>query len=49
VSPSSLRVASALLVLFGLAQSARLRQVDPRWGVDSAIEALKALSFKSKG
>jgi len=43
------RVASALLVLFGLAHQLGFRQVDPRWGVDSAIGALKATQFQVQG
>ena len=50
MSPSLLyRVASALLVLFGLAHQLGFRQVDPRWGVDSAIGALKATQFQVQG
>jgi len=50
LSPSLLyRVASALLVLFGLAHQLGFRQVDPRWGVDSAIGALKATQFQVQG
>ena len=50
MSPSLLyRVASALLVLFGLGHQLGFRQVDPRWGVDSAIGALKATQFQVQG
>ena len=50
MSPSLLyRVASALLVLFGLAHQLGFRQVDPRWGVDSALGALKAAQFQVQG
>ena len=50
MSPSLLyRIASALLVLFGLAHQLGFRQVDPRWGVDSAIGALKATQFQVQG
>jgi hypothetical protein len=50
MSPSLLyRVASVLLVLFGLGHQFGFRQVDPRWGVDSAIGALKATPFLVQG
>jgi hypothetical protein len=50
VSPSLLyRVASALLVLFALGHQLGFRQVDPRWGVDSALGALKAIQFQVQG
>jgi len=50
VSPSLLyRVASVLLVLFGLGHQLGFRRVDPRWGVDSAIGALKATRFQVQG
>jgi hypothetical protein len=50
MSPSLLyRVASALLVLFGLAHQLGFRQVDPSWGVDSALGALKATQFQVQG
>lgn len=43
------RVASVLLVLFGLGHQLGFRQVDPRWGVDSAIGALKTTQFQVQG
>ena len=50
MSPSLLyRVASVLLVLFGLGHQLGFRRVDPRWGVDSAIGALKATQFQVQG
>jgi hypothetical protein len=50
MSPSLLyRVASVLLVLFGLGHQLGFRQIDPRWGVDSALGALKATQFKVQG
>ena len=50
MSPSLLyRVASVLLVLFGLGHQFGFRRVDPRWGVDSAIGALKATQFQVQG
>ena len=50
MSPSLLyRVASVLLVLFGLGHQFGFRRIDPRWGVDSAIGALKAAHFEVQG
>jgi hypothetical protein len=50
VSPSLLyRVASVLLVLFGLGHQLGFRRIDPRWGVDSALGALKATQFEVQG
>jgi len=50
VSPSLLyRIASVLLVLFGLGHQLGFRRVDPRWGVDSTIGALKATQFQVQG
>ncbi len=50
MSPSLLyRVASVLLVLFGLGHQFGFRRIDPRWGVDSAIGALKATQFQVQG
>jgi hypothetical protein len=50
VSPSLLyRIASVLLVLFGLGHQLGFRRVDPRWGADSAIGALKATRFEVQG
>ena len=43
------RIASVLLVLFGLGHQLGFRRVDPRWGVDSAIGALKATQFQVQG
>ena len=43
------RVASVLLVLFGIGHQFGFRRVDPRWGVDSAIGALKATQFQVQG
>jgi hypothetical protein len=50
VSPSlPYRIASVLLALFGLGHQFGFRRVDPRWGVDSAIGALKATQFQVQG
>lgn len=43
------RIASVLLVLFGLGHQFGFRHVDPRWGVDSAIGTLKATRFQIQG
>ena len=39
------RVASGLLLLFALGHTIGYRRVDPRWGVDAAIGALKEIRF----
>lgn len=50
MSPSLLyRIASGLLVLFGLGHQLGFRRVDPRWGVDSVIGTLKATRFQVQG
>ena len=43
------RIASVLLVLFGLGHQLGFRRVDPRWGVDATIGALKATQFQVQG
>ena len=43
------RVASVLLVLFGVAHLLGFRSIDPRWGVDSVIAALKTTQFQVQG
>jgi len=50
VSPAILyRIASVLLLLFGVGHQLGFRRVDPRWGVDSTIAALKATRFQVQG
>jgi hypothetical protein len=50
VSPSLLyRAASVLLVLFAFGHQLGFRRVDPRWGVNAAIEALKTTQFQVQG
>ena len=50
MSPSLLyRIASVLLVLFGLGHQLGFRRIDPRWGVDSAIGTLKSTQFQVQG
>lgn len=43
------RVAAVLLTLFGLGHQLGFRQIDPRWGVDSALGTLKATQFEVQG
>ena len=50
MNPSILyRIASVLLILFGIGHQLGFRSVDPRWGVDSALGALKAAQFQVQG
>ncbi len=50
MSPAILyRIASVLLLLFGVGHQLGFRRVDPRWGVDSTIAALKATRFQVQG
>ena len=50
MSPSLLyRIAAVLLILFGLGHQLGFRRIDPRWGVDSTIGALKATRFQVQG
>ena len=48
-APLLYRVASVLLLLFALGHTMGFRHVDPRWGVDAAIGALKATRFDVQG
>lgn len=43
------RVASGLLVLFALGHTLGFRRVDPRWGVDSVVGAMRATRFDVQG
>jgi hypothetical protein len=43
------RVASVLLVLFALGHTIGFRRVDPRWGVEAPIAALKSTRFVVQG
>ncbi len=43
------RVASVLLILFALGHTLGFRRVDPRWGVDSLIGALRSTHFDVQG
>jgi hypothetical protein len=43
------RAASILLLLFALGHTMGFRRVDPRWGVDSIIAALRSTHFDVQG
>ena len=43
------RIASVLLILFALGHTLGFRRVDPRWGVDSIIGALRSTHFDVQG
>jgi hypothetical protein len=43
------RIASILLILFALGHTLGFRKVDPRWGVDSIISALRSTHFNVQG
>jgi len=43
------RVASILLILFALGHTLGFRRVDPRWGIDSIIGALRSTHFDVQG
>ena len=50
MSPALLyRIASVLLVLFAAGHTLGFRRVDPRWGIDATIGALKATQFQVQG
>ncbi len=50
MSPAFLyRMASVLLVLFAAGHTLGFRRVDPRWGLDATIGALKATRFQVQG
>jgi hypothetical protein len=48
-APLLYRIASVLLFLFAAGHTIGFRRVDPSWGVDAAIEALKATRFDVQG
>jgi hypothetical protein len=48
-APLLYRIASALLLLFAAGHTMGFRRVDSRWGVDAAIQALKATRFDVQG
>ena len=43
------RVGSGLLLLFAIGHTMGFRRVDPRWGVDSLISALRSTQFEVQG
>jgi hypothetical protein len=43
------KIASCLLVLFFVGHTLGFRQTDPRWGVDSLVEAMKTIHFDAQG
>ena len=43
------RIASVLLILFALGHTLGFRRIDPRWGVDSIIGALRSTHFDVQG
>jgi len=43
------RIASGLLILFAVGHTLGFRRVDPRWGVDSVIAALRSTRFDVQG
>jgi hypothetical protein len=43
------RIASVLLILFAVGHTLGFRRVDPRWGVDSIIGALRSSHFDVQG
>lgn len=43
------RVASGLLVLFALGHTIGFQQVDPRWGIDSIVGAMRSTHFEVQG
>jgi hypothetical protein len=47
--PLLYRMTSVLLVLFAIGHTLGFRQVDPSWGVDSLISALKSTHFAVQG
>jgi hypothetical protein len=50
MNPSVLyRIASVLLVLFGVGHQLGFRRVDPGWGMNAAIGTLKTTRFQVQG
>ena len=43
------RISSGLLILFALGHTLGFRRVDPRWGLDSIITALRSTRFDVQG
>jgi hypothetical protein len=50
MNPSLLyRVAAVLLVLFAAGHQYGFRQVDPAWGMDATVSAMKTIEFQIQG
>jgi hypothetical protein len=48
-APVLYRIAAVLLLLFAAGHTLGFRQIDPSWGVDPAIEALRSTHFNIQG
>ena len=47
--PLLYRVSSGLLVLFALGHHFGFRRVDPRWGADAVVAAMRGTRFEVQG
>lgn len=43
------RIASVLLLLFAIGHTLGFRKVDPQWGVDSLVAAMRTIHFDAQG
>jgi len=43
------RTAAVLLVLFSAGHTLGFRKTDPRWGVDSLIDSIRSVHFRTQG
>src|ERR1700760_1648936 len=43
------KIAAILLVLFAVGHTLAFRQVDPRWGIDSVLQNMRATGFDVQG
>ena len=43
------RIAAVLITLFAVGHTFGFRQVDPRWGIDAMIGAMKSAKFQTQG
>ena len=43
------RIASILLLLFAIGHTLGFRKVDPKWGVDSLVAAMRTTTFDAQG
>ena len=48
-APVLYRIAAVLLVLFAAGHTVGFRQIDPRWGIDAALGALRSTHFDIQG